>query len=347
MSELYILESQDRRYDEAGLWIARLEKGLSEEEKKALQHWMAADQENEALFLKMAEIWDRMDTLSRLSGLFPRQAEQRRRPARVFLAMAASILVAVLVGVWGITSTLPEMLRGLGGADVAAVGVYETSIGEHSVAKLPDGSELVLNTNSLVWVNYTDQRRLLVLERGEIHVKVAHDKSRPLSVFAGDKEIRAVGTEFSLEIHSDQMVELVVTEGNVLVGVHQRVEKDESKLISTDLPATTTAVSEGETIILGSPGEEIAKISPEEIAVKLSWREGNLIFRGESLAEAVDEIGRYTSVEFVILDENLKKLRISGLFKSGDVEGLLATLRKNFNISHTRQGKETVILSGD
>ena len=42
MSELYILESQDRRYDEAGLWIARLEKGLSEEEKKALQHWMAA-----------------------------------------------------------------------------------------------------------------------------------------------------------------------------------------------------------------------------------------------------------------------------------------------------------------
>ena len=113
------------------------------------------------------------------------------------------------------------------------------------------------------------------------------------------------------------------------------------------LEAAHSPNSEGETIILGSPGEEIAKISPEEIAVKLSWREGNLIFRGESLAEAVDEIGRYTSVEFVILDENLKKLRISGLFKSGDVEGLLVTLRKNFNISHTRQGKETVILSGD
>ena len=113
------------------------------------------------------------------------------------------------------------------------------------------------------------------------------------------------------------------------------------------LEAAHSPNSEGETTILGSPGEEIAKISPEEIAVKLSWREGNLIFRGESLAEAVDEIGRYTSVEFVILDENLKKLRISGLFKSGDVEGLLATLRKNFNISHTRQGKETVILSGD
>lgn len=348
MSKIYALESQESRFDKAGLWIAKLEKGLSEEDEKALQEWMAADRENKAVFLKMTEMWDRMDTLSRLSDLFPRETEQTRRPVGTFLATAAAIVIAVLVGVWGMTGTLPDKLRGRGGVEVAAVGgLYQTSIGEHSVVNLLDGTELVLNTNSLVQVNYTDKRRILVLERGEMHVKVAHDKSRPLSVFAGDIEIRAVGTEFSLEIHSDQTIELLVTEGKVLVGVHQRVGKDEAELMSMNRPAATRAVSQGEIIILGSPEEEISEISPEEIEVKLSWRQGNLIFRGESLAEAVHEIERYTSVEFVILDENLKKVRISGLFKAGDVEGLLATLRENFNISHTRQGKEKVLLNSD
>jgi len=94
-------------------------------------------------------------------------------------------------------------------------------------------------------------------------------------------------------------------------------------------------------MILGSADAEVSEISPEDIAVKLSWQQGNLIFRGESLAEAVDEIGRYTTVEFVILDENLKKLRISGLFKAGDVEGLLTTLKENFNINHTQEDKKS------
>jgi transmembrane sensor len=348
MSVIHTLETRDRRFDEAALWIAKLDKGLSKDDEKSLQQWLAAEPENHEVFLQMAEMWDKMDTLARLSELFPRATLQQRRPTRVVLAIAASVLVAMLVGLWGMTGTLPDIPLSPGGSEVAAVdGVYETSIGEYSVVTLPDGTELVLNTNSLVRVNYTDQRRLLVLDRGEVHVKVAHDISRPLSLFAGTQEIRAVGTEFNVEINSDQMIELVVTEGKVLVGVHQREVQDESELKSTSLPASTTSVSKGEAMILGSADVEVNEISPEDIAVKLSWQQGNLIFRGESLAEAVDEIGRYTTVEFVILDENLKKLRISGLFKAGDVEGLLTTLKENFNINHTQEDKGKVILSGD
>ena len=38
--------------------------------------------------------------------------------------------------------------------------------------------------------------------------------------------------------------------------------------------------------------------------------------RGESLAAAVAEVGRYTPVEFVIEDENLQQVRVAGLFQS-------------------------------
>ena len=345
MSVIHILESRDRRLDEAGLWIAKLDKGLSKDDEKLLRKWLAADLENREVFLQMAEMWDKMDILSLLNELFPHAAEQRR-PARVVRSIAASVLILMLVGLWGLMNLSPDMSGGSNRSAVAAVsGVYETSIGENSIVTLPDGSELVLNTNSLVRINYTDQRRILLLERGEVHVKVAPDTSRPLSLFAVAQEIRAVGTEFNVEINSDQNIELVVIEGKVLVGVHQRKIIDESELMLTSLPLASTAISQGEAIILGSVDEEVDEISPEEIAVKLSWQQGNLIFHGESLAAAVDEISRYTTVEFVILDENLKTLRISGLFKAGDVEGLLTTLKENFNITHTYGDKGNVILT--
>ena len=90
--------------------------------------------------------------------------------------------------------------------------------------------------------------------------------------------------------------------------------------------------------MLGDPNETITEVSADDIAVKLSWQQGNLIFRGESLEEAVKEINRYTSVEFVFMSEDLKKMRVAGLFKAGDVEGLLATLRENFDIVSQRDG---------
>jgi len=80
------------------------------------------------------------------------------------------------------------------------------------------------------------------------------------------------------------------------------------------------------------------------VAVKLSWRKGNLIFRGESLEEAVREVERYTPVEFVFLDQDLKKIRVAGLFKAGDVRGLLATLRENFDIVYQYTDDQTVLL---
>ena len=87
------------------------------------------------------------------------------------------------------------------------------------------------------------------------------------------------------------------------------------------------------------------KFHPKRSRLKLSWRHGDLVFRGESLEDAVAEIGRYTTVEFVILDDDLKKVRIAGMFKAGDVDGLLATLRENFDVSYERTGDGKVLLT--
>jgi len=170
--------------------------------------------------------------------------------------------------------------------------------------------------------------------------------------------IQAVGTEFNLEIIDDQKIELIVTEGKVLVSVRKidtsvPVMKNQvsntTKQTSVENIATeniaTLAMAEGEKMIIGSLKEVIEPIKAEEINVKLSWRGGNLIFRGESLENAITEIERYTQVEFEILDENLKQVRVAGLFKAGDVNGLLDTLKQNFNVTHQKIGSGKILLS--
>lgn len=345
MNNIYELPQRDKPYDEASEWIARMDKGLTAAEEQELRRWMAGDETNRKILFEMTQLWDDMSVMSRLADLIPEPASGTRGTTPL-LAIAASVLLAIVAGGWlfwaqGLDSGTEPTIR------TAAMpeSVYETQIGEQSTVVLHDGTQVVLNTNSRIEVTYTDTYRLLRLQRGEIHVEVAPDNDRPLSVAAGDRIVQAVGTAFSVEITEDQKIELVVTEGKVLIGVHARPHAEEVVVAPPVLQATSLAVTAGEEVLLGSPDEEIVPVSLEEIEVKLSWRDGNLIFRGETLEDAVVEIGRYTTIEFVIQGEDLKKIKIGGRFRAGDVDALLANLRDYFDVVSERTDEGTILLS--
>ena len=354
MSNVYELPERRSPVDEAGDWIAKLDRGLSDQEEVSLREWLAADPNNPAALMESAEVWDKMDSLSRLADMFPQPGPRQTRPAWAPLALAAAALLAVLGGYWstlGRQLELPEPAPVL--AEAPREQNFQTAIGEYSTVTLPDGSQVTLNTNSVIRARFEEHRRLLFLDRGEVYIQVAHDPSRPLSVWVGDRFVEAVGTAFNIAISADQHIELIVTEGKVLVGVVDKA----TALAAASEPApradphngngeSPVSVSAGERMVLDDDSNKVEPIEPEELEVRLSWRGGNLIFRGESLAEALAEIERYTPVEFVIMDESLKRVRIIGMFKAGDVDGLLATLRQNFDIAYQRISDDKVILTG-
>jgi len=345
MTNVYRLLDPETATAQACEWLARLERGLNEQEDRELREWLAADGANASALLETASLWDRMSSLSRLADLFPKPVRHHVRHMRLTMALAASAVVAMAVGIflWLRSETAappPAVL-------VAAPGyqqLFETAIGEHSTILLPDGSELTLNTNSRVRAEFSERGRRLRLERGEVYVKVARDEARPLAVWAGDRIVRAIGTAFNVEIKSDQRVEVIVAEGKVMIGISDGDSEDSE---AAWLERIGTPVVAGQRVLMGPEDPKIERIDAEEIDVKLSWRDGNLVFRGEPLAAALGEIGRYTRVEFIIRDEELKSIRVAGLFKAGDVDGLLATLRENFNISYERVDPETIVLKGE
>ncbi|MFB1015623.1 MAG: FecR domain-containing protein [Alteromonadaceae bacterium] len=338
---------EELRLDQASDWIAKLDRELLSAEKTELKIWLAQDNDNIKLLMEIAKMWDKMDDLNRLSDLFPYE-EVNKKSTPWFVAMAASFVVAILFTLVSTISSFSPFTEKATSSVVVMQASYQTNVGESHTINLPDNSKLVLNTNSFVQVKYTESARLIELQRGEIHIDVAHDKSRPLSVLTNGKIIQAVGTAFNVKVNND-LVELIVTDGKVLVAKKDNVSlNSDIEQIAKRLPQSSMAISEGEKVELNLTNqllEEVVKLKPIEIAASLSWRRGHLIFRGDSLVDVMAEISRYTDIKFELTDdEQLKSIQVAGVFKTGDVTGLLKVLNQNFDISYEKVSNDKIIL---
>lgn len=354
MTTVVPISRDEERLEAACRWTVRLDEGLSAGDEAALGTWLAGHPRNPAALIEVAQAWDKLDCLSRLADVFPIEQSMAhaatvnrppRRPAAAWLAAAACVLVActwLFAPQWYSGEQPRERLT----AQTAAT--YQTAIGEHRTVRLSDGTVMTLNTDSRVSVAYSESARLLELVRGEIHVEVVPDPVRPLSVIAGDRVVQAVGTAFTVELTVGHEVELVVTEGKVLVGVRApRSHTDPAQgLITPALREAvgTRTVSAGQELIARAAEDVVVPVSPEDIEVELAWRDGRLIFRDEPLEQAIAEIERYTIVDFVFLDDSLKQQSISGRYKTGDIEALLLALRANFDIRYEYDGANRVLL---
>jgi len=348
MTNVYQLRSDEQNYQEASFWVARIDRGLSKDEVAQLQAWLAADARNRGYLFELAALWDQMDSLALLSELFdpPTAKHSRHGWLGAGWAMAASVMALAL----GLALLVPgSQLSDWQTQGTQEVGldnnVYETGLGVHSSVNLPDGTRMTLNTNTRLTVSYTEQERLLVLDRGEVHVEVAHEPNRPLRVRAGGKQVEAVGTAFNVHLVDNRRFELIVTEGKVKVEDYQAEPNQADRPTHVPRQAFAQMLEQGQRMVVDAAEEAPPEaIDDADIQAKLSWRDGNLVFRGETLKEALAELSRYTPVTFEISDRELAEVRIAGLFKTGDVEGLLTALKENFDIEHSRSGENRVRL---
>ncbi len=209
---------------------------------------------------------------------------------------------------------------------------YATAVGEHREIVLPDDSVLMLNTDSAVTVRYSDDRREIHLERGEAHFDVTPAPARPFRVAAGLGTVRAIGTAFNVYL-DDGTVEVLVEEGVV------EVEAGDSRAIPPQI------LEEGQTLEYRETLGAVSAVEDEEIARRLAWHDGMLDFRGNTLAEVIEEATRHTSTRITIVDPALENRAVTGYIRAGDVDTLLQLLMSEEDISVRRVGAEEIQLT--
>lgn len=247
------------------------------------------------------------------SGLVRREhiGEERAylsRPAFRRAVAAAAVAATIAVGSWFASPHWPT---------------YETQIGERRTITLEDGSGVELNARSKVRVLFTRTRRDVELLGGQALFKVAKDPGRPFIVSHRGTSVRAVGTEFDVNLMAFGTT-VTVLEGRVILQTALSRSWREGFSGQPSEPRRLE-VSAGEQVVVTVAG--IDKSSSPNVEAATAWTQGQLEFEETPLVEAVAEFNRYSRRPLVIESPSLLALRINGVYSSTDTAALVLFLR--------------------
>jgi transmembrane sensor len=334
--------------EQANLWISKISRGLSLDEELDFHLWSKKSDFHRNTLFSLAALSNDLIILNELSTLFPLEKtlpKKNKRLSRYVIATSITLFLLFLGKLFISMAPFPDDNNE---KQFIEVRTLQTEIGQQTRFSLSDGSRIKLNTNSLVKVSFSKKSRLLTLIKGEANFNVTKDKSRPFTVTVGEKSFTALGTIFNVQKTSNKSIELVVTEGHVLMTTSNESLNGITDSLST-LPLnelSSLLVAPGEmTTIENNILTSNQKISFERIQRELSWQQGMLVFSGESLNEALTEISRYTTTTFEINDVELSKIKVAGYFKANDIDGLLKSLSSNFNIQFVKVNNNSIRLS--
>ena len=352
MSNIHQFTSKELILEKASHWISAIDRGLSTQEQEQFKLWMLQSTTHQNAIYELAQLWDDLSVLNELSLLFPNKhsAGIKTKPAYVY-GIAASIVAALMMCSYFLLNMQSNFNQDL--AKVNYTKIYKTKVGEQATYVLPDGTIVQLNTNSSLEVAYSQGRRQLLLSRGEGRFNVAKDASRPFSVMAGDKSFTALGTVFNVQRNTSSDLELVVTEGKVMITdpsvtvnagdfkAYQQADNSNQEIRKIN---ANIVISGEKAIIEQSVTKPITQLSVDDVQRDLAWQNGMLIFNGEQLVDALNEVSRYTATRFELSSDELARIKVAGVFKAGDIAGLLESLQNNFSIEHERLGEHVVSL---
>lgn len=305
----------------AAAWVVRLASDQrTRADEQEFAQWLARNPAHREEYELHAALWRGVGALAdddearQLLGLGGRTAmpatggiNRRRLIGGGMAALAAAAVAAIVV------LPLPQD----GGTS------YRTVPGEQRRLRLPDGSMVMVNTDSVLNVAYTPAERRLHLERGQAYFEVARDLKRPFRVFVGEDEVRALGTAFDVRKDGDR-AEVTLEKGRI--ALYRGTRGQQAGAAGGDRPLAVLSPGESATLRPASAPE----LAAADLRKTRAWRYGRIILDSAPLGESVAELNRYGGKEIILADPALEQLRISGVFHTGRpeafVEGVTAAL---------------------
>lgn len=284
-----------------------------------LERWAALSEDNRRCYLAQLETESALDvSLASLRQRYPRHvatpAHEQSLPAATRKARSGWAWpnwAAALVLLLGLGTTLwwvnPVLSR----------GEYQTGLGEHREVYLSDGSRVQLNTDTQLNFARRLHSREAQLVKGEALFAVTHQVNIPFEVASLSTRVRVLGTTFNVRQWE---------EGNVVTVLEGRVQVTPGK------DADSLQITPGQQLRTRR-GEFVGGVMDVDAAQALSWRDGRLVFSGETLAQAVAELQRYRSGPIRIHDSKVGALRISGSFSLSKPDELLHLLPELFALN--------------
>jgi len=315
--------SRQEIHARAAHWRERRDRpDWNEQDQKELDVWLSESPAYAVAYLRVDSVWNRAD---RLNALRSPDSQPTTEATQTSKGSAVIKIVAMLAIV----------MLSAGGASYYYLQqpkqqTYTTTIGGHETLSLDDGSQIELNTDTVLRVSYNSNRRTVFLDKGEAYFQIAHNAARPFDVLAGNHRILDLGTKFLVR-RDDDRLEVALTEGRAQLEELADAERHRTILAPGDVAsAVAGAVS-------------VKRKSRQALMGELGWRNGMLLFRDASIAQVVEELNRYNRKKLVVVDPGVARLTIGANIPTNGVEAFTRVAHEVFGLHAVNRGDEIVI----
>lgn len=318
---------------------------LSEENE--FINWLTESSENELLFRRMLDVWQKGHYTARIKGQqtsfkkISRQLDikegvfeykslyQNRYNWKRWYRIAATIvflLTAISIFYFMIPS--PEIEQKIAHSEMI---IKCNPAGQKTEINLPDGSVCWLNSESEIkfYSNFSSDTRSIYL-KGEAYFEVAKDINRPFKVHAPTMTITALGTAFNINSFPEKESELVaLIEGRISVNCE---DKFYDEVFSGEAISFNKEKKSSERLVVVTPNEAIA------------WKDGVLDFNEETYQTIFAKLERWYGVSISISGNPPAHLRYKARFKNELLVNILESISYGHDFDYKIDGKKIKIM---
>lgn len=297
------------------------------EEKESIAQWL--DQLNMSEPMEQQELneWTQRSKEELQKMIKSPSSSQSWTKNATWIASAAAILLFVSVALlmWFDNRQPAEKEQ-----PTTIYAEYSTRSGQRKLLTLSDGSQIWLGNASKIRYpkDFQKDKREIFLE-GQAFFDVSHDSTRPFYVHVGELDVKVLGTSFDVENYTaDGEQTITVASGKVLV---QPLHNDQQWILE-----------KGGQVVYSLADKKGVK-REVDLAVILGRKNGELVFRNETLATIVVQLERWYDVEIDLVSPVLKDKRLSLSVKDEALERVLSMLSVAGDFRFEIQGKKVTL----
>lgn len=254
----------------------------------------------------------------------------KRKVFRLITVSAAAACLFFLI-IWGFSGvkTSDDLLT----KKFTPAMNFQSELGKRHHVTLPDGSEVILNSNSSISLDkdFNKSRREVKLT-GDAFFKVAKNLSKPFVVFADNISTVALGTEFYVHDKPDnrESIKIELLKGKVKVETMKKTGLQKNIILIPGESAETT------------DGINLQKKTFDQAYLR-NWINGTISFEKKPVLDALRELETWYAVKIQVNEDGLKNRRISGTYNNASIQDLLKVICFSINRQFYVSGNTFII----
>nr|WP_274610294.1 FecR domain-containing protein [Pseudomonas sp. TH32] len=206
---------------------------------------------------------------------------------------------------------------------------YHTATGERRHHTLSDGTQIWLNTRTLLDAQYDAQERRLTLRQGEVDILTASDPARrPLLVYTAEARLQPLGTRFTVRREDDgRGTRVAVSSGRVAASLK----------------------AGGEALVVDAHSQawiSSTRVYPAQPASlnETAWIDGFIVAERMRLADFAQELTRYLP-GILRCEPAVADLRLSGSYPLNNPGQIFAMLEQSLPVKVQQRTRYWVTLT--